>query len=150
MNEKNLTTARLYEDIKRLTGNEITAGALAQAINESAQTVNNWSKRGVSNEGLIKCAVEFFGLDVFYIIKGERKVIRDGKSNVKNVSLNELLKTDDPLKKMADKLVEIFLSLNEDNQDLLQLIANKMYEFDHPSDKRANGKKGKIKESEKQ
>lgn len=150
MIEKNLTTTRLYEDIKRLTGHDISAGALAQAINESAQTVNNWTKRGVSNEGLIKCAVEFFGLDVYYIIKGERKVVRDGKSIVKNVSLNELLKTDDPLKKMADKLVEIFLSLNEYNQELLQLIANKMYEHDHPSDNRANGKKLKSKEGEKQ
>jgi hypothetical protein len=152
MEDKKLTTARLYEDIRRITGTDISPADLAKRLNESPQTVNNWSTRGISNEGLIKAAVEFYGLDIYYIKVGERKTITIDRraSSVKNMSLNDLLKTKDPLQKMADKMVEIFVSLSDNNQELLQLMANKMYEYDHPTDSRANGKKLKQTEKEQQ
>ena len=145
-----MTTSRLYEDIRRITGEEITPSELAKAINESVQTVNNWTSRGVSSEGLIKCAVAFYGLDIYYIKLGERKVIKHDRrvSNLTNVSLSDLLNTTDPVREMGKKLLEVFLSLNLHNQELIQLIANKMYEYDHPNDKRANGKKSKMKEEQ--
>lgn len=145
-----MTTTRLYEDIKRISGEDITPSELAKAINESVQTVNNWTTRGVSSEGLIKCAVAFYGLDIYYIKLGERKVIKHDRrvSNLTNVSLSDLLNTTDPVREMGKKLLEVFLSLNLHNQELIQLIANKMYEYDHPNDKRANGKKSKMKEKQ--
>lgn len=44
--------------------------ALAKAMNESDQTVTNWSKRGVSKSGAIK-AQEIFGVSPAQIISGE-------------------------------------------------------------------------------
>lgn len=152
MEDKKQITSRLYEDIKRIIGIDMTPGELSKAINESAQTVNNWTNRGVSNEGLIKCAVEFYGLDIYYIIKGERKVIKTDRraSSLKNVTFNDLLTSNDPLNKMGEKLLEIFMSLNDHNRELIQMIANKLYEYDHPTDSRANGKKSKQNEKEQQ
>lgn len=44
--------------------------ALAKAMNESDQTVTNWSKRGVSKAGAIK-AQELFGVSSAQIISGQ-------------------------------------------------------------------------------
>ena len=45
--------------------------ALAQALNESPQTIYNWKRRGVSKEGAIKAAKAFGGTADFFLEGGE-------------------------------------------------------------------------------
>lgn len=55
---------RIY-DLKGLT-----QGELADAINESPQTVNNWESRGISKQGAFKVSNEF-NIDIKWILTGE-------------------------------------------------------------------------------
>lgn len=140
------TTERLFKEVARLVG-EKTPSEIAVLFSESPQTIKNWEVRGISNEGLVKAAL-VIDLDIYYIKTGERRPIKHalGKNHVKNVSIVELM-VSDPLQAMANKMAEVFMSLNEKNRELLQLLANKMMEQDHPSDSRSNGKKVKSKEN---
>lgn len=79
--EKNIheTVKRIYE-FKNLTQSE-----LADAINESPQTVNNWEARGISKQGAFKVSTKL-NLDIKWILTGDgepsmdRTVLTDTES----------------------------------------------------------------------
>ncbi len=143
------TTERLYKEVERLVGKK-SPSEMAVLFSESPQTIKNWENRGISNEGLVKAAL-VVDLDIYYIKTGERRPVKPqtGKNYLKNVSIKELV-TNDPLQSMANKHAEVFMSLNENNRELLQMLANKMFELDQPTDTRSTGKKVKTKEKEQQ
>lgn len=64
---------RLYAVIGRLRGMEGQT-RLADALNESPQTVNNWESRGISAIGAIKAQREF-GCNAAWILSGEGAVM---------------------------------------------------------------------------
>lgn len=66
MNEIHPTMARVFER----TGLE--PSALALRINESPQTITNWSKRGVSKKGALSIAREF-GFSLDWVLTGEKE-----------------------------------------------------------------------------
>lgn len=70
MNEIHPTMARVFER----TGLE--PSALALRINESPQTITNWSKRGVSKKGALSIAREF-GFSLDWVLTGEKEEILD-------------------------------------------------------------------------
>lgn len=63
------TVQRMYKAAKENLGIE-GQSQLALAIGESAQTVNNWESRGVSQRGAIKAAREL-GCSAEWIMSGE-------------------------------------------------------------------------------
>lgn len=70
MNMTHPTMARVFER----TGLE--PSALALRINESPQTITNWSKRGVSKKGALSIAREF-GFSVDWVLTGEEEQLLD-------------------------------------------------------------------------
>lgn len=79
MNMTHPTVARVFER----TGLE--PSALALRINESPQTITNWSKRGISKKGALSVAKEF-GYSVDWILTGEPERHIDKIMRVKDVS----------------------------------------------------------------
>lgn len=79
MNDTHPTMARVFER----TGLE--PSALALRVNESPQTITNWSKRGVSKKGALSIAKEF-GYSVDWILTGEKERRIDRIMRVKDVS----------------------------------------------------------------
>lgn len=61
--------ARLYQAARQLRGIEGQT-RLADALNESPQTVNNWENRGISAIGALEAQREF-GLDATWVLTGE-------------------------------------------------------------------------------
>jgi hypothetical protein len=68
-----LTAERLYAIAKAMRGIESTS-ALAEALDESHQTVFNWGARGVSVPGALK-AQQAFGCDANWLLSGEGHVL---------------------------------------------------------------------------
>jgi hypothetical protein len=130
---------------------KISNSDLARVAKTSRASVTNWMK-DTNKIGAVSARLlgDYLSVNALWIETGEgRPEILKAKNYVKNTTIKELVTTD-PLQGMANKLSEVFLSLSENNRELLQLLANKMYEHDHPNDVRASGKRVKSKEKESQ
>lgn len=157
MENFNLLSKRLewaIERKNRLSGLDLKQFDIVNLFNPkiSRTAVSNWfNDKNSINAKYSRTLADFLEVNVLWLESNIRKpeIVKKSGNHVKNTSLKELT-TSDPLHGMANKLAEVFLSLSEHNRELLQLLANKMYEHDQPTDARANGKKAKSKEIENQ
>lgn len=130
---------------------EISNSDLGRVAKKSRTSVTYWMTGGKITAAPARLLGDYLGVDAIWLETGEGKpdLIKPSNNHVKNTTLKELTTTD-PLQGMANKHKEVFMSLSEKNRELLQMLANKMYDQDHPTDTRSTGKKLKIKDKEKQ
>jgi hypothetical protein len=70
MEKQSDSYARLFEAVSLLSAEYDGPSALAIGLGESAQTVTNWSTRGVSGPGAINCQRKF-GISATWVLYGE-------------------------------------------------------------------------------
>lgn len=99
---------RLYE-AARLLRNVEGQSAVASLFNMSAQRLNNWEERGISNKGLL-AAQAIIGCDAIWLRDGAGEMARGGQRDA--TSLADVA-----------ELIRLFGECNiEDRRTILQLV----------------------------
>lgn len=121
--------ARLYEFVRGLELPLTTPSAVAQALNESPQTVKNWEYRGISERGALH-AEEKFGASALWLLGITPLGVNEPRAGYQVAGLK---RNPTPLEHADDdQLLDIIRALAPEKKRALLMLLSQSLPINHP------------------